>query len=119
MSPLAGRPRKSERLPSGQLPLRDIGLAVAVAAVWGLNFVVIEVGLRDLPPLLFAAVRFALVAFPAVFLVARPAVPTHLLVLIGLFLGVGQFGLLFVGMDLGMPAGLASLVMQCQAIFTV
>src|SRR5919197_3034439 len=98
---------------------RDILLATVVAAVWGLNFVVIEVGLRELPPLLFAALRFTLVACPAVFLVGRPQVPARLVVLIGLFLGVGQFGLLFVGMDLGVPAGLASLVLQCQAMFTL
>jgi O-acetylserine/cysteine efflux transporter len=98
---------------------RDILVATVVAAVWGLNFVVIEVGLRELPPLLFAALRFTLVAFPAVLLVRRPAVPWRLVVLVGLFLGVGQFGLLFVGMDLGVPAGLASLVLQCQAMFTL
>jgi O-acetylserine/cysteine efflux transporter len=98
---------------------RDILLATVVAAVWGLNFVVIEVGLRELPPLLFVALRFALVAFPAVLIVRRPAVPWRLVVLVGLFLGVGQFGLLFVGMDLGVPAGLASLVLQCQAMFTL
>ena len=98
---------------------RDILIATVVAAVWGLNFVVIEVGLRELPPLLFAALRFTLVAFPAVLLVGRPRVPARLVVLVGLFLGVGQFGLLFVGMDLGVPAGLASLVLQCQAMFTL
>lgn len=98
---------------------RDLLLAVTVTAVWGVNFVVIEVGLRDLPPLLFAALRFSLVAFPAVLLIGRPAVPTHLVVGIGFFLGVGQFGLLFVGMDLGVPAGLASLLLQCQAVFTL
>ena len=98
---------------------RDIVLAAVVAAVWGLNFVVIEVGLRELPPLLFVALRFTLVAFPAVLFVRRPAVPWRLVVLVGLFLGVGQFGLLFVGMDLGVPAGLASLVLQCQAMFTL
>ena len=98
---------------------RDILIATVVAAVWGLNFVVIEVGLRELPPLLFAALRFTLVAFPAVLLVGRPRVPARLVALVGLFLGVGQFGLLFVGMDLGVPAGLASLVLQCQAMFTL
>ena len=98
---------------------RDILLATVVAAVWGLNFVVIEVGLRELPPLLFVALRFTLVAFPAVLFVRRPTVPARLVILIGFFLGVGQFGLLFVGMDLGVPAGLASLVLQCQAMFTL
>ncbi len=101
------------------MPPRHVAAAVLVAAIWGVNFVVIEVGLRDLPPLLLAALRFVFVAFPAVFLIRRPKVPWRLVVAFGLFLGVGQFGLLFVGMDLGMPAGLASLVLQCQAIFTI
>ena len=101
------------------MPPLHVAVAALVAAVWGFNFVVIDVGLRDFPPLLFASLRFVFVALPAVLFVRRPAVPLRLVVLIGLFLGVGQFGLLFVGMDLGMPAGLASLVLQCQAIFTL
>jgi O-acetylserine/cysteine efflux transporter len=40
-------------------------------------------------------------------------------VAVGLFLGAGQFGLLFVGMARGAPAGLASLVLQAQAVFTL
>jgi O-acetylserine/cysteine efflux transporter len=94
-------------------------LAVVIAAIWGFNFVVIEVGLDDLPPLLFAALRFAAAAFPALFLVRRPAVSWQWFALIGLPLGVGQFGLLFISMRLGMPAGLTSLVVQTQALFTI
>lgn len=37
----------------------------------------------------------------------------------GIFLGVGNFGLLFLGIHLGMPAGLSSLVLQSQAMFTM
>ena len=40
-------------------------------------------------------------------------------VAVGVFLSAGQFALLFVGIDQGMPAGLASLVLQLQAAFTV
>lgn len=94
-------------------------LAVVIAAIWGFNFVVIEVGLDSLPPLLFAALRFAVAAFPAVLFVRRPAVPWRWFALIGVPLGVGQFGLLFIGMHLGMPAGLTSLVVQTQALFTI
>jgi O-acetylserine/cysteine efflux transporter len=97
---------------------RDIAIAVMIAAIWGFNFVVIHVGLGALPPLLFAAVRFVAAAFPAVLFVRRPAIPWRRLVLIGLPLGVGQFGLLFIAMHLGMPAGLSSLVLQTQALFT-
>jgi O-acetylserine/cysteine efflux transporter len=100
------------------VPGRHVALAVAVAVVWGVNFVVIHVGLDSFPPLLFAALRFALMAFPAVLFVRRPPVPARLVLGVGLFIGVGQFGLLFVAMDQGMPAGLASLVLQLQAVFT-
>ncbi|MFH8563912.1 EamA family transporter [Streptomyces sp. NPDC017988] len=93
-------------------------LAVLVAAVWGVNFVVIEVGLDHFPPLLFSALRFLVAALPAVFFVGRPKVAWKWLVGVGLVLGVAKFGLLFIGMDAGMPAGLSSLVLQSQAVFT-
>jgi O-acetylserine/cysteine efflux transporter len=57
------------------MPTRHLLLALAVALVWGINFVVIDVGLGSFPPLLFAALRFAVVAFPAVLVVRRPPVP--------------------------------------------
>jgi O-acetylserine/cysteine efflux transporter len=93
-------------------------LAVLVAAVWGVNFTVIEIGLDHFPPLLFSALRFLVAAVPAVFLVGRPKVAWKWIVGVGLALGVAKFGLLFVGMDAGMPAGLSSLVLQIQAVFT-
>lgn len=102
------------------MPRRDALLAAAVAAVWGVNFVVIHVGLRTWPPLLFAALRFTLTVFPAVFFVRRPRTTDWRLVAgVGLFMSAGQFGFLFVGIDRGVPAGLASLVLQLQAAFTL
>ncbi|WP_055587526.1 EamA family transporter [Streptacidiphilus griseoplanus] len=95
-----------------------IALAVSVAAVWGLNFVLIDVGLDSFPPLLFCALRFAAVAFPAVFLVGPPGVAWRWVLAVGVVLGVVKFGLLFIGMRAGMPAGLSSLVLQSQAVFT-
>ncbi|MFE5483622.1 EamA family transporter [Streptomyces sp. NPDC056527] len=95
-----------------------IALAALVAAVWGVNFVVIEIGLDHFPPLLFSALRFLAAALPAVFLVGRPKVAWKWIVGVGLVLGVVKFGLLFTGMDLGAPAGLASLILQVQAVFT-
>jgi O-acetylserine/cysteine efflux transporter len=97
----------------------DLLTAVFVAFVWGLNFVVIKLGLSELPPLLFSALRFTVAALPWVFLVGRPQAPWRIILGIGLFLGLLKFSALFIGMDLGMPAGLASLVLQAQAFFTV
>jgi O-acetylserine/cysteine efflux transporter len=43
----------------------------------------------------------------------------RLVVLYGLLIGVGQFGLLFLAIRLGMPVGLASLLVQLQVFFTI
>ncbi|MFF0344394.1 EamA family transporter [Kribbella sp. NPDC004875] len=98
---------------------RDLLLALAVVVVWGINFVVIEVGLEGVPPLLLSALRFFFAAVPAIFLLGKPRVPWRYVVGVGLALGVAKFGLLFIAMDHGVPAGLSSLVLQCQVIFTV
>lgn len=94
-------------------------LAVLVAAIWGANFVVIDVGLDSFPPLLFSALRFSLAAIPAVFFVGPPRVAWRWVLIVGLVLGVAKFSLLFIGMKTGMPAGLASLVLQAQVVFTI
>lgn len=98
---------------------RDLMIAVAVAAVWGFNFVAIDAGLEHVPPLLFSTLRFALAAFPALLFVGRPQVAWKWLIIVALVLGVFKFSLLFIGMHAGMPAGLSSLVLQSQAIFTM
>lgn len=98
---------------------KDGLLALLVVVVWGLNFVVIKVGLHNMPPLMLAALRFLLVAFPAVFFVARPRIPLRLLLGYGLTISFGQFAFLFCAIKFGMPAGLASLVLQAQAFFTI
>ena len=97
---------------------RDLALAVAVAAAWGVNFVVIDIGLDHFPPLLFSALRFLVAAFPAVLFIGRPPTRWRWVIAVALSLGVVKFSLLFAGMAAGMPAGLSSLVLQSQAVFT-
>lgn len=101
------------------LPLRHLLLALAVVAVWGSNFVVIKLALGHLPPLLFAALRFALALVPALLFLRRPAVPWRNLACYGLLIGVGQFGLLYVAMNGHISPGIASLVVQIQVFFTI
>lgn len=93
-------------------------LALLVAAAWGINFVVIDIGLETFPPLLFTALRFTVAAVPAVFFVGRPQVALRWVIAVGMVMGALQFGLLFVGIHAGMPAGLTSLVVQSQVLFT-
>lgn len=101
------------------MTLTDILTALAVVTIWGINFVVIKIGLEDLPPVLFTALRFLFAALPLVFFVKRPQAPWPLVCAWGLFQFALQFTLLFSGMRLGLPAGLASLVIQLQAFFTI
>ena len=65
------------------------------------------------------AVRFTLLAVPTVLLVPRPQVPLRWFLGLGIGTGTVQFGLLYVGMAIGMPSGLASLVLQASVPFTV
>jgi O-acetylserine/cysteine efflux transporter len=102
-----------------RLPPRLVALALLIVAIWGTNFVVIKVGLRDFPPLLFATLRFFLCAVPLVFFMRRPPVAWRWLALFGLFLGPGQFGLLFYAMRGDISPGLASLLIQLQVFFTI
>ncbi|HUO53972.1 MAG TPA: EamA family transporter [Rhodoblastus sp.] len=110
----------SARAPrSGALPAPEIALAVLIAVLWGVSFVAIKAGVAQAPPLFLTALRFSLAAFPAVLFVPRPKARWRDLAGYGLCVGVGQFGLLFLSIRDGMPAGLASLVIQTQAIFTM
>ncbi|MDN5774241.1 MAG: EamA family transporter [Brevibacterium aurantiacum] len=94
-------------------------LALLVVVLWGVNFIFIDFGLRDWPPLLLVAARFTLVVFPAIFFVKFPRGDFRRILLIGVFMSAGQFGLLYTSMFLGLPAGLTSIVIQIQAAFTV
>lgn len=101
------------------MQLKDIFAVLLVVAIWGSNFVVIRVGLNDLPPLLFTALRFLFAAFPLVLLVPRPETGWLLIAGYGIFQFSLQFGLLFSGIHFGFSPGLASLVIQLQAFFTI
>jgi O-acetylserine/cysteine efflux transporter len=101
------------------MTLADILTALALVTVWGFNFVVIKIGLQDLPPVLFTALRFLFAALPLVFFIKRPATTWRLMIAYGMFQFALQFTLLFSGIKLGLPAGLASLVIQLQAFFTI
>lgn len=99
-------------------PLRHFLLALAVVFVWGTNFVIIKVGLHELPPLLFASLRFVFAFFPLIFFIKRPPVPWGNLAFYGFAAGA-QFGILFLAMRNDITPGLASLVVQAQVFMTI
>ncbi|AWB90790.1 EamA family transporter [Aeromicrobium chenweiae] len=101
------------------MSLKHSLLAVLVMLVWGANFVVIDEGLDGVPPLLFLAMRFVFVAFPLVLFIPRPQAPVQVVVAVGTLMSLCQFSFLYIALDLGLPAGLASLILQAQVIFTI
>jgi O-acetylserine/cysteine efflux transporter len=100
------------------LKAKDTFLAILVAMIWGLNFVVIKVGLDSFPPLLFSCLRFTVAAFPAVIFFKRGQISWKWILTIGLTLGVVKYSFLFIGIKVGTPAGLSSLLIQSQVLFT-
>jgi O-acetylserine/cysteine efflux transporter len=98
---------------------RDILAASSVAVVWGLVFIAIKIGVGETTPLMLSALRFVFAAVPLAFFLPPPKAPAWTVALYGLMIGVGQFGLLFIAIHRGFPVGLASLVIQAQAFFTI
>jgi O-acetylserine/cysteine efflux transporter len=101
------------------MPTRDRLLAVLVAVLWGVNFVAIHFSLEHYPPFFLVGLRFLVLAIPTVLFVKWPGVKVRWLLGYGLGFGILQFAFLYAGMAAGMPPGLASLVLQASAPFTV
>lgn len=98
---------------------RHLLLAILVTAIWGLNFSVIKLGLTSVDPFILAAIRFALCAVPAIFFIAKPDVQWRYIIGYGLIFGIGLWGVVNLGIKTGLSAGIASLVLQSSAFFTI
>lgn len=102
----------------GVLSGRDLAAALVVVVVWGVNFVVMKFALRDFTPFQLGAARYVFAVLPLLLFVRPPAIAWKWLALYGLFQGVGQFGILFLALKVGMTAALASVLLQTQVFFT-
>ena len=101
------------------MSLRDRLLALFVVVCWGLNFPATALALEHFPPFFLVALRFSIIAIPTLLFIPRPKVPFRWLLGVGLGIGTLQFAFLYLGMAAGMPSGLASIVLQASAPFTV
>jgi len=97
---------------------RDLVSALFVVLIWGTNFVAMKVGLRDLTPFQMGAARYIFAVLPLILFIRPPKLPVKWIVAYGLCQGVGQFGLLFLSLKIGMSAALASVILQTQVFFT-
>lgn len=99
--------------------LKDFFLAVLITFIWGINFSVIKIGLSSLDPFMLSGLRFLLCAIPLVFFIKKPNISMKYIVSYGLIFGVGLWGMVTLGIYFGVTAGVASLVLQMSAFFTV
>jgi len=97
----------------------DVAAALTASAIWGLSFIAVKFGVRETTPFLLTALRFVFAAFPLVFFIKPPNTKPSLIVVYGLFIGVGQFGLMFLAIKLGLPIGLAAVISQLQVFVTI
>lgn len=97
---------------------KDLSLAIAVAATWGLNFSFIKLGVAHVDPFVLAGLRFTFTALPLVFLLSRPPVAWRWLAVYGLAFGVGTWGLVTLSLRAGLAPGLAAWVLQSSAFIT-
>lgn len=97
---------------------RDLLLSVLLVTLWGFNFTVIKIGLSGVPSMLLVTLRYLLTSFPAIFFIKKPKTELKYIILYGLTVGVGQFSCLFYAMEIGLPAGIASIVLQIQAFIS-
>ena len=110
--------RVKPAMTTNKLTGRDLAGALIVVLVWGVNFVAMKFALRDFTPFQLGAARYAFAALPLVLFIRPPSVPWKWVVTYGLLQGVGQFGILFVALQVGMTAALASVLVQTQVFFT-
>lgn len=101
------------------MPIAHLLLLLLVIIIWGLNFIFVKLGLEEISPLLLCALRFFLASIPAVFFIKPPAVPLRIVAAYGLVMFGLQFGFVFIGMNVGMTPGMASLIMQVQVFFSM
>lgn len=101
------------------MKLPHLLLAVLITAIWGINFSVIKLGLHAVDPFILAGLRFTLCALPALLFIKKPDVPWRYLIGYGLVFGMGLWGLVNLGIKTGLSAGIASLVLQFSAFFTL
>jgi len=98
---------------------KDIFVALLVITIWGISFPIVKLGLEEIPPILFIALRFLIVAIPAVFFVPFPKTSIWNVIAVGVLIGIIKFGLLFIAMQDNANAGTASLILQAQVFFTI
>ncbi|MFB2578435.1 EamA family transporter [Acinetobacter sp. c2-A9] len=103
-----------------KLEKKDLLFGIATTILWGCNFVVIDVGLKQLDPFLLTFLRFFFCAFPAIFFIKKPQeISFKILFAYGSLFACGLWWVVNFAMYQGLSSGLSSLFLQFSAFFTL
>src|SRR5260221_13130486 len=105
-----------ERSPGRRMKPRDVLLALVVMLVWALNFPISKLGFVDFPPILFMALRFAIVAALLCPFFHPPRAKLKQIMLVSVTLGTFHFSLMFSGLA-RTDSATAALLVQSQVPF--
>lgn len=95
----------------------DLLQVLAVVLIWGLNFVAIKTAVTEIPPLALTVLRFLLVGIILTPFFRPEKTQFKQLLLLSGTMGVGHFGLLFMGLR-GADAATAALLIQLGVPFS-
>ena len=98
------------------MKLRDLGWMLLIQAIWGINFVVVKLGLDHMPPLFFVAMRFSLAALILLPFSGLPRAHLKRVIPLSFTLGVMHFTLIFTGMHY-LDASTTAIAVQLQVPF--
>lgn len=94
------------------LARRDLTLLIGISGIWGFNLIAAKVGVTEIPPILFTALRFGLLSLVTLpFLKVFPGQMRPLLLAAGLS-GALQFSLLFAGLALAHDVSTVAIASQ-------
>jgi len=98
---------------------RDLFLVLVIVVVWAVNFLTAARGLREIPPLLFTALRFGLLLLPLAFVMKRPPPGQWLrLIAVSVIVGVVHFSLSFLALKLAGDLSSPAIVLQSYVPMT-
>ena len=101
------------------MPPRDLALVLIICLAWAGNFLSSAYALREIPPVLFTALRFVMLALPLLYWMKRPAAGQWpRLVAVGLCVGVLHFALSFTALKLAGDLSSPAIVMQSYVPMT-
>lgn len=101
------------------MPFLHLFLVLLTIGIWGFNFVVVKYALQEISPLLLCSLRFFLTSFPLVLFIRKPEAPFQMVLLYGIIMFAVQFALVFFAIYAGLTPGLASILLQLQAFFSI